>query len=188
MAKITLKEALNVDVLRLSDKELKEVMRTLASAGNKRLRRLEQSGLQEFSPAYIALKEGGSVGGGAQFTSAGDRRKLLQEYKRTAGFLAPDVKTANVRGARANLRQLQENFNARDMSPESISKLVKAYDKIKTDSNYIVYNRKSPIVMEKVTAIARQNDISKLSPEELADLVVKSVEYEATGSVFRKRN
>ena len=82
----TIKELINLDinaVQRMTRKELAQVVSSLSSAANKRLKRLQQSPVGELSPAYQqAIKRG------TRFSTAGKNvNQLRNEYKAVTQFL-----------------------------------------------------------------------------------------------------
>lgn len=90
----SINELLNLtsrDIAKLSRQELAKVVSQLASAGNKRLRRLETTSMGTESRPYKAAMEVGN------FSVAGKNQGQLQnEFKRVSGFLK--AKTSTVSG------------------------------------------------------------------------------------------
>lgn len=91
--------------LKLTDKELRQVVRTLADAGNKRLKRLEQAGLGNSPAASFISREGGKFSTKGKST----RGALQKELQRELNFFS--AKTSNVKSAREYQVQT-ENFLA----------------------------------------------------------------------------
>lgn len=104
---MTVEQALQMtpsERLKLSDKELRQVVRTLADAGNKRLKRLEQAGLGNSPAASFISRDG-------KFSTKGktSRGALQKELQRELNFFS--AKTSNVKSAREYQAQTQ-NFLA----------------------------------------------------------------------------
>lgn len=78
------------DINRLSEKELRELSMRLNSAANKRLRRLEKSGMDEWSPAYQHIKRSGG-----DFSVKGKDTKVAikNEIQRASDFLRSQTST-----------------------------------------------------------------------------------------------
>lgn len=79
---------------KLSRQDLSRITSRLASAGNKRLRRIEKAGVQ--SPAYESVQRSGG-----NFSVKGKSvNQLRAEFARVQRFLSPETKTSTVKGAR----------------------------------------------------------------------------------------
>lgn len=91
----TIKELINLDITdvqRMNRRELAAAVSTLASAANKRLKRLERSDVGELSPAYQKAQKRGQ-----RFSVAGKNiNQLRNEYKDVTQFLK--LKTSTVTG------------------------------------------------------------------------------------------
>ena len=82
--------------------ELAKITSQLASAANKRLRRLESADLAN-TPAYSYTRKSGG-----DFSVKGKDVAALQlEFQRARGFLSPERKTSTVRGARKVQKEVQ---------------------------------------------------------------------------------
>lgn len=88
---------------RLSEKDLRALSGRLNSAANKRLKRLESSGLKDFSPAYTHVKEKGKFS-----TKGKDVIALKNEIQRATGFLG--AKTGSIQGAKKHRETLGKLF------------------------------------------------------------------------------
>ena len=107
---MTIKDIVNLkpgQVTGMSRDELARITSQLASAGNKRLRRLEAANLA-VTPAYTYIQKSGG-----DFSVKGKSKEdLLMEFQRAKGFLT-EAKTGSVRGARKvqkEVRQKTESF------------------------------------------------------------------------------
>lgn len=82
--------------------ELAKITSQLASAANKRLRRLESANLAN-TPAYSYTRRSGG-----DFSVKGKDVAALQlEFQRARGFLSPERRTSTVRGARKVQKEVQ---------------------------------------------------------------------------------
>jgi len=86
---------------RMSETDLRAISSRLNSAANKRMKRIEKSGLSKYSPAYEHVKEKGNFS-----TKGKDAVALKNEIQRATGFL--QAKTGSVSGARAHRERVQE--------------------------------------------------------------------------------
>lgn len=97
------------DLSKMSIEDLKKVSMTLNSAANKRLRRLEQSGLAEWSPAYQATVRAGDgkKGESKDFSVKGLNKKneIKAEIMRASSFL--QAKTSSTKGAKKHKEMLE---------------------------------------------------------------------------------
>lgn len=108
------------DVSRLSRQELAKVVSQLASAGNKRLRRLEQTKMGTESRAY---KNAMAVG---NFSVAGKKQGQLQnEYKRVSQFLKSQ--TSSVSGWKSYRSKVIKRVGGEFDSEESERAFWRAY-------------------------------------------------------------
>lgn len=88
---------------KLSEKDLRVLSGRLNSAANKRVKRLESSGLKDFSPAYAHIKEKGKFS-----TKGKDAVALKNEIQRATGFLS--AKTGSIQGAKKHREALGKLF------------------------------------------------------------------------------
>ena len=123
---LTLEDVRQIDPRKLDTRTLKALTQKLASAANKRIKRLEKTGLSKQSPAYQFLRGGAKHKGRVQkFTSKTkkartkaqrkmgktyERSQLLSEYARASSFLF-ESKTGSVRGAKASAKAIEERFS-----------------------------------------------------------------------------
>lgn len=125
-------EYLNIspnDLMKMTRKELADVVSTLASAGNKRLRRLEQSELGKESFAYQNVQKSVRKGDKANFSVKGKNlNQLRNEYKNVANFL--NQKTSSVTGWKKELKKIKERIRKKDISAGELSHFFKLYRKL----------------------------------------------------------
>ena len=122
---LKLSDLKNIDPRKLDTRTLRSLTQKLASAANKRLKRLEESGLSKQSPAYKFLRSGKKHKGKvkrfstsfAKPTTAKGKRlgknyvrnKALKEWTRAYDFLFKS-KTGTIAGAKRNLREIEKRF------------------------------------------------------------------------------
>ncbi len=117
-SKYTLRSALNLTPMELSDLtrgELSKVVTTMSSAINKRLKRAEEQGLQEYSLAFRELKTRQlNRGQGAKFTVKGKSKEtLLTDYISLKAFF-------NTEGASlADMKKARETYKKHASAIES---------------------------------------------------------------------
>lgn len=87
---LSVQDILNLDTRKLTDDQLRAVTTRLASAANKRIRRMEKAGTE--SPALKNVKRSG----GDFSTKGKDAKGIRSEFKRAKGFL--QSKTSSLRG------------------------------------------------------------------------------------------
>lgn len=114
------------DILRLSDveinkmsrKELAQVTSILASASNKRIARIEKSGVT--SPAVASVKRHGG-----RFSVKGkNTNQLRSEFARARSFM--ENVTSTVRGAKSSARRIEKNLGL-GKSVEKVAKAMPSY-------------------------------------------------------------
>lgn len=126
---LTLEDIKQIDVRKLDARALQAIVQKLVDAGNKRIKRLEKTGLAKNSPAYQYLRTGKKHKGKVQrFTGkvakpkskaekklysqskgAYKRAKLLREYSRASKFLF-ESKTGGIKGLRSVMKQMESRF------------------------------------------------------------------------------
>ncbi len=113
----------------LSKSELRQAVSRLASAANKRLKRMSQSEL--VSLAYIE-----AIDSGGKFSTRGKSELELQiEFRRVSNFLQD--KTSTSKGAREYMEETRQNLKdvfGIDINKSDFSELVKTFGKIINES------------------------------------------------------
>lgn len=131
-------ELLDINPDKLSDADLKQVVSRIASAGNKRLKRLEESGM--YSPAADDVMDSG----GKFSVKNKGRDDLLTEFKREREFY--DKKTSSVRGIRDIRNRTAKTLESRgvtNINKEQIGEAFAVYDRLKKyDPSVAVKNLK----------------------------------------------
>ena len=100
---------------KLSEKDLRALSSRLNSAANKRLKRIEKSGVEKYSPAHAHVMEKGKFS-----TKGKDATALKNEIQRATGFLS--AKTGSVSGARAHRERVREILSGVPKGKETTSK------------------------------------------------------------------
>jgi hypothetical protein len=116
---------------KLSLKDLRKVTGRLVSAGNKRIRRAEEKGVD--SPAFAYIRESG----GMLSTKGKDLQQLRHEFVRAKNFM--EAETSTIKGA--------ENFKAEsiellkqegvNLSNESFDTVMKAVETLKRNDDRV---------------------------------------------------
>lgn len=113
----------------LSKTELRQAVSRLADAANKRLKRLEKSGV--VSPAYMEAKEADS-----KFSTRGKSEIELQiEFRRVSNFLQD--KTSTIKGSRAYMEEARQNLKDTfgiDINKSDFAELISDYKRIIDES------------------------------------------------------
>lgn len=131
---------------KLTDRELRKAINQLNSAANKRLSRIESSGLSFASPAYNYIKR--EYGGRFSVPEAGvSRRTLYETYRDLKEFLT-DVETGSVSGTRRNLESLRRVSGLEN--EEDIKKFFNIYEYVKAEYTVIAYELNYRVVMETI--------------------------------------
>lgn len=141
------------DISALSTSELRELSQRLNSAANKRLRRIEQAGVQEFSPAYLGTR---AYRGDFSTKGLTKRTELKNEIQRATDFLS--AKTSTVKGAKAYKITVEEMFTPEGEEKISVDELSKkqkntifrALDRLREDHAAAVYNIGSDVIIKEL--------------------------------------
>ena len=120
----------DVQINRMSRKELAQVTSILASASNKRIARIEKSGVT--SPAVASVKEHG----GKFSVKRKNTNQLRGEFARARNFM--QNATSSVRGAKASARHIEKNLGL-DKTAKKVSKVLPSY--LKNEHKRIVQKR-----------------------------------------------
>ena len=119
-------ELLEMNPNNLSDAELRQVVSRIASAGNKRLKRLEKSGLYSYASRYV------NESGGKFSVRGKDRHDLMVEYLREKHFFA--LKSSSVREVKRIQKDAADKLRERgvnNINNEDIGKAFQLYDRLK---------------------------------------------------------
>ena len=113
---------------KLKEKELRKVVQTLADAGNKRIKRMNEAGLKSPALNYIEHSKGG-----AHFSPKGKKlNQLRAEYIREKNFLTAE--TGNIKGARKFIKDSVQGFYEKSgikISEKDFQDIMEIYEDIK---------------------------------------------------------
>lgn len=135
-------------MLSMTRKELAKAVSILASAGNKRLKRIEKAGLENYSSAYRYIERTSG-----KFSVAGkNTEELIVEYKRAKGFLSPARKTSTIKGIKKSMQEnetkVQERLGVAFKNKEESKDFWKAYNKYADSHRAKVYNTGSDTIQK----------------------------------------
>lgn len=151
-----------------SDQELRKAVSQIASAANKRLKRLEKSGLYSYASRYA------NESGGKFSVRDKNRDELLREYLREQHFFR--LKSSSVREVKRIQKEAADKLRERgvnNINDEDIGKAFQLYDKLKERDpsvsikglKYLVINA----IMEMPESLDFEDKILAMQ-EQLADL------------------
>lgn len=185
------------DINRLSEKELRELSMRLNSAANKRLRRLEKSGMDEWSPAYQRIKRSGG-----DFSVKGKDTKVAikNEIQRASDFLRAQTSTdkgskeyrenvSDIFRSKGNKKKKEEtpqipdvetpdvdlddeDLEIDDMSEMQRKKLFRALDRLREQNSAAVFNIGSDVIIRELRR-AQLGDKRKSRDKLVAELEKK---------------
>ena len=172
---LSINDILSMDwtnIQKLNRRDLSQLTSRLASAGNKRLRRLEKAGLNE-TPAYTAIKRSG----GDFSVKSKTINELRSEFSRVRTFLDPSTKTSTVRGA----EKVENSFRKRlgleegeNMTENQRKKFWEGYRIFEEGHKAQVFNIGSGEIQMLMRDVQRQD--KRMSGQRLADTFEKSVD------------
>lgn len=93
------------DISNLGDVELRNIINDLNDVANKRIKRLERSGLSLYSPAYSNIKASGNTRFRLE-RGEGDMTKLKSAYLKVRNFLSDETETSTIAGTRTYIEKL----------------------------------------------------------------------------------
>lgn len=153
LSKLSVNDILNLndsDIQKLKANELRSLVNKLASAGNKRIRRLQESKLASRSGAYRQLRGGAKHKGKVHMfttdpkklkikTKGQERNKLLKEFARASRFL--NDKTSSVTGTRKTIRDVESRLGG-FKSKAQANRFWDAYNSVRADYGDMIRGRK----------------------------------------------
>lgn len=132
------------DLVKMNEKELRAVVSRMADAANKRINRLEQSGIS--SQALAGYHRAGSE----KFSTKGlNLNQLRGEYSRIKAFMTAE--TGTIKGAKTVEQKVISGLSERgvDISPEQYKDFWRAYEKLKErDASVKTNNLKYKVLQE----------------------------------------
>lgn len=127
---MSLADIINLDPIHLkgiSEKSMAKLTSRLVSAYNKRAKRLENSGLSSFSPAYIKLKKSNQTRLSVKGKSYNDLFSTFAQAKR----LLTERKTFSIAGTKKVIADLEKRLKVKFRSAEEGKRFWEAIDKLK---------------------------------------------------------
>lgn len=157
----------NRQVTNLTRNELAKVVSKLASAANKRIKRLIQSGVP--SPALIGRVERGKV----KFSVKGKNvDELKKEYLEVKSYLSSE--TSTVKGARKVMNTVIDtlkNKNGIEITENQYKDFFKIYERVKEADPYISSQQMKYKVFEAIS-----NKMDYANPDDVIDSVIDDLE------------
>ena len=159
----------------LDAKDLARVSGRLRSAANKRLRRLEKSGME--SPAYRNAMRGG----GSFSTKDKDLVGLRNEFLRMKTFM--EGKTSTVRGAKQAQKKMVDEFKKAgvDMQEENVDRVMRLYERLKEIDPSVSLKQFKYAVQDSVSKYVEQDmtdeEIMRKMKERIDELYEESQDY-----------
>lgn len=166
-------------MLSMSRKELAKAVSILASAANKRLKRIETAGLENYSSAYRYIEHTGG-----KFSVAGkNTEELIIEYKRVKGFLSPARKTSTIKGIRASVKEnetkVQDRLGVTFKNEEESKDFWKAYNKYADSHRAKVYNTGSDTIQKLIAQrVERGQSLNASAVTRMINKYIKSQKEE----------
>ena len=173
------------DLSKLSTKELRKISTQLNSAANKRLRRLESSNAQEWSPAYQYTRRARG-----DFSTKGlkTRTDLKNEIQRASSFMT--AKTSTLKGAKQYKETAAQMFtpegedkiSIEDLTKKQKNTIFRALDRLREENAALVYNIGSDIIIKELRKAQMEKksrnryQLLKAVKEKLPDLMESSEE------------
>lgn len=155
------------DILKLNEKELRKALNTAVSAANKRIKRLEESGVS--SGALENLKSNRTQ----QYFSSKDKdyKQLRAELMRARNFLR--AKSSTLRGAKKIEKEIGKriNFDYSSMNKKQKNTFWESYNEIKKMYPNLAYQDSEKLQRE-VVKMYRKNTNIKTD-----DLISKTSDY-----------
>ena len=160
------------DLNKLNKKQMQMITGRLVSAGNKRLRRLEQAGLK--SPAYNYIMQHG----GYFSTKGKNLNQLRSEFIRIKNFM--ESETGNVKGAREFVKNSIDSLAKEgvNLTEDEFQDVMEAYEALK---------RNNPKVAERSLKYNIINDVQKLVQKGMSkDDILLEMSKEEVDSSYEK--
>lgn len=153
---MTVKEILDLDwsaLSKISTPDLRKLSMQLNSAANKRLRRLEQAGFDEWSPAYGYTRRSR---GDFSVKGLTTRTELKNEIQRASSFLTS--KTSTLKGASEYKKAAEEMFtpegedqiSLEDLTKKQKNTIFRALDRLREENASMVYNIGSDVIIKEL--------------------------------------
>lgn len=172
------------DVLYLNKKDLARITGRIQSAANKRIKRLREKGVAEYSPAIIR-----SLGDKVKFSIKGKtRNEILKEFVSIKRFL--NAKTSSLSGFKAYKKRIEANIK-QPIDNERMKEMFKIFRKYR-EGNIGLFHRINSLmkqknygseqaekfIAEELKKGKNEDDIMKNLDERLHDIYEKLEEQE----------
>lgn len=146
---------LDIDINKLSRKDLYKVVGRLVSASNKRIRRMSQTKIGRYSPAYVSRMKHGGL-----FSAKGlNTNQLRQLFGETKGFL--QLKTSTSRGWEKVRSEIQDRLGI-DLNTQRKSELFwRTYRELVEGQNIPGQNLKSSYGSDRIQELLAQEFTKK---------------------------
>ena len=163
-------------LLSMTRSEMAKVVSKLASAANKRLKRIEQAGLKEYSSAYRYIQSSGG-----KFSVKGkSKEELILEYKRAKGYLSPERSTSTLRGTRKvkkeNEQKVADRLGVTFKNKKESKDFWRAYNKYADAHRSDVYNQGSDTIQRLIAQRVEQG--KSLNATAVTKMINKYIEAE----------
>ena len=163
-------------LLSMTRSEMAKVVSKLASVANKRLKRIEQAGLKEYSSAYRYIQSSGG-----KFSVKGkSKEELILEYKRAKGYLSPERRTSTVRGTRKvkeeNEQKVADRLGVTFKNEKESKDFWRAYNKYADSHRSDVYNQGSDTIQRLIAQRVEQG--KSLNASAVTKMINKYIEAE----------
>lgn len=160
----------------LSRRDISKIVSKLASAANKRLKRIELAGLEDYSSAYRYVKSSGG-----KFSVKGkSKEELLLEYKRVKGYLSSQRTTSTVAGTRKskeeNERKVANRLGITFKNEKESKDFWQAYNKYADSHRSDVYNQGSGTIQRLIAQRVEQG--KSLNASSITKMINKYIEAE----------
>lgn len=168
-----------IDVNKMTEQELRQAVSVLASAANKRLKRLANKPMGTSSPAYQSAQKRAYIGSaGGKFGTAGkNRNQLLNEFKSAKNFL--EAKTSSVTGWTKYRSDVAKKIGGSFSSEEQEKEFWKNYrklDELHPEMKQQAYG-----------STATQTDLRKVMQEKNATELLREINQDHVSKKRRNR-
>lgn len=161
---MTSKEILSMsfdDFNKLSEKELRKATKILVDVANKRLKALNEKGIQSSAARGYASRTGGKFS-----TSGKSLNQLKAEFTRTKNFL--QARTSKLTGAKEAEKRMQKSLEARGVQltdKKNVGRIFSLYDKLRERNPEIAEQGMKYTVIRQIQQ--EQNDNPHLTDEQI---------------------
>lgn len=187
---LTINDIMNIsytDINKMDRKELAYHTSRLASAGNKRLRRLEKGGKASSSKPYEQVSKVGD------FSVKGkDVNQLRKEFARVKKFLRTE--TGSLSGLKKVERNLEKRLNTKFKDEQQVKEFWEVYKKVEEGQEYFIQQYGSKELQKLIAQYQVNNpnksidDVINFGKEQVDkfynDTIQKNNDYESTNNFY----